>query len=481
LKLTTGGHLVLWLGICLLTIGALLSNTLILLSTALLFLYLLIEGLSFHRAITLAKESIKLESDPSTIETAIGRPFRVETAIMNASPYELSLVGYSHNLPPEIDEVHDTSSLTLQSNGKQHIESILRTNSAGRFEITTSMTFLEGRSHLFSQAVAFPNKAIIMARPVVNRSVDPIETDVLEDLVSDHRRTGAGTDFAGLRPYNIQDGYHRIDWKATAHADKLMTRESYLERDPTIILVIDVSCSVNARRHGSALEAFLNEAGNFLAAIPIASPMRLILYDTQEVVTNIETGQGVSGRERILHTLLERSKAATVPVSPQREPIHTYADLAQATNSLMRKSELAGRSKSYLEQLSAFATFIVPFYERAKSKHFERVRGEGGFKAFEIICGFPEPVLVIVISAGETNLGGLVEGAKKARILNHQVVLTIVGTAEPATHTETLSDLESHGIRVLRCHPEEIPRAIGAEILRCGRTRGVLVEHNRWK
>jgi uncharacterized protein (DUF58 family) len=480
LKLTTAGRLVLWLGICLLAVSALLSSTLVLLSAALLFLYLLIEGLSFHRAVALAKDLVKVESRPSTIETAIGRPFKVETVVTNDSPSEFSVVRFSHDLPPQIDEVRDPPSLTLQSNGRQHTETILRTNLPGRFEITTSTTFLERRSHLFSQAVVFPNKVIIMARPVINRSVDPIETGALEDLVADHRRMGSGTDFVGIRPYNIQDNFHRIDWKATARLGKLMTRESYLERDPTIILVVDVSHSMNTRRGGpSVLEAFLNEASNFLAAIPIASPMGLILYGRQEVVASIEPMQGAGSRERILHTLLERSKAASVSMSPQRGSIRTYADLTQSTNSLMRESESAVRSKGYLERLSALATFIVPFYERAQSKYFERVREEGAFKAFKIVRDFPEPVLVIVISDGETNIDGLADGARNARMLNHRVVLAVVAVAESAKRIEVLSDLVSQGVGFLRCRPEELSRAINAEILRSSHSRTTLVKAPR--
>lgn len=302
MELAPTGRLIGWLGVSLLVVAIFLSNTLILLSAVLLFLYLLFEGVSFHRALNLVKDSIKLESCPSTIETTVGRPFKVESVVTNASHSGFSIARFNLNLPPQIDEEScDPSTLTLQSYGKQHIETLLKTKMPGRFEITTSMTILERCANLFSHSVTFPNRVIIIALPLVNQSVDPIEAGVLAELAVDHLRRGAGTDLAGIRPFNIQDGFHRIDWKATARIGKMMTRESYLEREPTIMLMIDVSYPMNTRRHGSSsFEELLSEAGNLLTAIRPASPLGLILYEKQRVIENIEAGRDENNRKRIL-------------------------------------------------------------------------------------------------------------------------------------------------------------------------------------
>jgi uncharacterized protein (DUF58 family) len=480
LELAPTWRLIAWLGVSLLAVGIFLSSTLILLSAALLFLYFLFEGVSFHRAVNLVKDSIKLESRPSTIETTVGWLFKVETVVTNASYSGFSIIRFSRNLPPQIDEeVHTSPTLTLQSHGKQHIETLLKAKISGRYEITTSTILLERRAHLFSQAVALPDKVIIIARPLVSRSVDPIDASALADLTVDHLRRGTGTDLAGIRPFNIHDDFHRIDWKATARMGKLMTRESYLERDPTIILMVDISSSMNTRRNGSSiLEAFLNEAGNLLAAIPLTSPMGLILYDRREVVANIEATEGVNGRETILRALLERAKPTSAPGPLERRAARPpYADLAREAYSLMRGS--AFPAKTHWERLSTFASFILPFIKRAESKYFERLRGQGAFKAFEVICTFPEPVLVIAISHDKTNLDGLAEGAKNARTMNHQVVLAIISELELTRRIEILSDLESQGVGILRCHPEELSRAISAEILKLSHNRTIPVEAGR--
>lgn len=473
MELTPTGRLIAWLELSLLVIGIFLSNTLVILSATLLFLYFLFEGVSVHRDANLVKDSIKLESRPSMTETTVGRPFKVETLVTNSSHSRFSIARFIHNLPLQIDEEsHRPPTLTIRSYGKQHIETLLKANVPGRFEITTSTTLLESRAHLFSQTVTSPDKVIIIARPLVSGPLDPIDAAVLADLAVDHVRLGNGTDLAGIRPFNFHDESHSIDWKATARTGKLMTRESYLEREPTIILMMDASSSFNTREGSSILERLLDETENLLTAIRPASPMGLIMYDRREVVVNIEARQGFNNRERILNTLLERAKNISASTSLEPRAIRPYTDFAREIMALTRKPAFSSKTKEYRERLSTFAGFTLPFYERAKSKYLERLRGQGVFRAFEMICALPEPVLVIVISDGETNLDGLAEGMKRARWLNHQVVLAILASPE-ASRTETLLNLADQGVGILRCPPEELSRAINAEIHKLSHSRPI--------
>jgi uncharacterized protein (DUF58 family) len=464
--------------VSLLIVGSVLSSMLILLSASVLLLYLLLEGISFHRAIETAKDSIKHQSHPSRIETTVGRKVRIENVIANDSHSRFHIVGFSRNVPPQIEEeALPSPRLRLGSNGAQRIETSLKSKFPGNFELTASTILLEGRAGLFRQSLRIHDKVVIIVQPLVSGTVEPIETGVLTDLAVDHLRRGSGTDLAGIRPFNFLDDFRRIDWKATARTGKLMTRESYLERDPTIMLMIDVSSSMNTKRQQSCvLEGLLSEAGNLLTSIGPSSPMGLILYDKQRVIANIEARQGMNSRDRILRTLLERAKTASAPAPLERRALRSYVDLARETNALARESAFVAKTKAYRERFYSLASFVLPFYRRAESKYFERLRRQGAFKAFEIICTLREPVLVIVISDGETNLDGLVEGAKKARTANHKVVLAVLEVPEQAERIEILSDLEGQGMGVLRCRPEELSRAINAEILKLSHSRTIALE-----
>ena len=224
------------------------------------------------------------------------------------------------------------------------------------------------------------------------------------------------------------------------------------------------------------MEELLSEAGNLLTAIRPASPLGLILYEKQRVIENIEAGQDENNRKRILRALLERATTTSAPASLERGTIRPYANLVRETNALIESQSAAARTEAYWERFSSFANLILPFYQRAESKYFERLGGQGAFKAFEIICTLPEPALVIVISDGETNLDGLAEGAKNARALKHQVILM---TLEPAKGIEMFSDLEDHGVDIWRCRPEDLSRAINAAILKLSHTRTIPLEPAR--
>lgn len=53
------------------------------------------------------------------------------------------------------------------------------------------------------------------------------------------RLRGRGSDFDRLREYRREDEYRHIDWKATARQQELVTREYVVEKNQTLLLVLD--------------------------------------------------------------------------------------------------------------------------------------------------------------------------------------------------------------------------------------------------
>ncbi len=68
-------------------------------------------------------------------------------------------------------------------------------------------------------------------------------------LVGAHlkRRRGEGTDFHQMREYRIGDSLRQIDWKATARARKLISREYQDERNQQLVLLLDTGRRLLAR------------------------------------------------------------------------------------------------------------------------------------------------------------------------------------------------------------------------------------------
>lgn len=68
-------------------------------------------------------------------------------------------------------------------------------------------------------------------------------------LVGAHlkRRRGEGTDFHQMREYRVGDSLRQIDWKATARARRLISREYQDERNQQLIVLLDTGRRLMAR------------------------------------------------------------------------------------------------------------------------------------------------------------------------------------------------------------------------------------------
>jgi uncharacterized protein (DUF58 family) len=325
---------------------------------------------------------------------------------------------------------------------------------------------------LFRQSVTLPDSLTITARPIIG-DVNPLPgLSGLSDLAVDPTRRGTGTDLAGIRPVSSPGDSHRIDWKATARTGKLMAREFYLEREPAIVLLMDASTLTRAGRAAGLLSnSLLGELASLMANAQFARvPLGLVLYDDRAVLAKIDARSGLENRERILRTLLERGKHASATMPTTQGTSRPRASLARETRNMARQLASYGKTEPFGELLSSFASIVLPFYRQAIAKYPRRLRQEGAFKAFETVRDLPEPVLVIAISDGKTDLDGLYEGARHASMSNHRVVIAILGHPDRTRLTEWLSTSEQMGIRTVLCPPEQLWSAVNAELLEMSRT-----------
>lgn len=477
MELSNNGRLILLLGTTLLIVGFLFSNTLVLVLAALLFIYLVSNGISFHRAVRVFKDSIRLEDHPPRTEVAVGHWFRIETTLNNSSSQNFRIIRFSHELPTEFDEQDRAPEwLSLPSHGKLRIENSLKTKIPGRFEITASIVVFEMQRRWFKQSVRLPCDVTVIAHPLVEKTGPSFDATVLYDLVADTLRRGPGTDLAGLRPTNPMDDFHKIDWKATARTGKLMTWESYLERDPSIVLMIDLSSSIKNTRSSVSPRVLLTELAKLLAMVRLATPIGLILYDERKVIANLQPSLGVESRERVLRMILERTSLTPSEAPPARQAIHSYEDLTKETHAL---TALSSGAKSYRERFNSFSRAVLPFYKRLESTYLERLGKQGAFAAFDMVCSLPESVLVIAISDGKTNSVGLFEGAKKAARSNHRVVMALLADFEETLPIKTALGTQEFGLRVLECAPRELSQRVYAEVLELSRIRSTTISAAR--
>ncbi len=92
-----------------------------------------------------------------------------------------------------------------------------------------------------SEVRIYPNFAAIMRYSLLATDNRLSQIGILQ-----RRRRGEGLDFHQLREYREGDSQRQIDWKATARARKLISREYRDERDQQIVFLIDCGRRMSA-------------------------------------------------------------------------------------------------------------------------------------------------------------------------------------------------------------------------------------------
>lgn len=85
------------------------------------------------------------------------------------------------------------------------------------------------------------------------------------------RRRGEGTDFHQMREYRVGDSLRQVDWKATARARRLISREYQDEKNQQLIVVLDTGRRMMARDPAPA------QAGDALAHFDRALDASLVV------------------------------------------------------------------------------------------------------------------------------------------------------------------------------------------------------------
>ena len=124
-------------------------------------------------------------------------------------------------------------------------------------------------------------------------------------LMGDSRsaQRGSGFEFNQIRDYMMGDDVRFIDWRASARADKMLVKEYIEERNRTVMILLDMSRSMNFTSQETDKEYMSKQIAAVLALVAGYSKDRvgLILY-TDHVEAVIPPGSGHSH----VHLLLEK-------------------------------------------------------------------------------------------------------------------------------------------------------------------------------
>lgn len=119
------------------------------------------------------------------------------------------------------------------------------------------------------------------------------------EMVRATRMRGGESEFECLREYTRDDEYRSIDWKATAHKRKLISRQYQLERNQTIMFALDCGRLMTPRSAGLPLLDHALNAALLLGHVAARSGDQAGLFAFSDKVHRYvapTSGSGVAGR-----------------------------------------------------------------------------------------------------------------------------------------------------------------------------------------
>ena len=278
---------------------------------------------------------------------AMGAAGEITWTVTNPSRRRLR-VAVADELAPSLGAERRRFSVTLPARATATVTTPIRPSRRGRFEPTALAVRVAGPLGLATRQStralpgelrvlpAFPSRGEAELR--VNRA------RVLEVGLRSARGRGGGTDFDQLREYSSDDEFRRIDWSATARADRPIVREYRAERNQNVVLLLD--------------------NGRTMAALVAGVPRVEHAMDAAMMITTVATRLG----DRTGLVAFDREVRAVVPPSAQRHQLGTVTTALYDLEPVLAESDFRGafthavarfRRRSLLIVLTELADSVV--------------------------------------------------------------------------------------------------------------------------
>lgn len=211
-------------------------------------------------------------SDPYAAQDA---PVLVKVSIVNEGPQVEELL-IEDVVPRALEIIDGTTSMftTIRPGGTIELEYIV-SGKRGSFEFNTIWIRASDHLDLFRRAVKLSAPARLLILPEIRKlgrvAIRPLQTRFYAGLIPS-RQGGSGTDFFGVRTYQLGDPLRWINWRISArHPRSMFTNEFESERIADVGLILDARKRSDiqvadeslfnhaVRATASLAEAFLND------------------------------------------------------------------------------------------------------------------------------------------------------------------------------------------------------------------------------
>lgn len=182
---------------------------------------------------------------------AVGAETEVHIKIQNNTPRAIALM-VKDEYPPQMKISGERSAqIRVEAQTAAALVYGLTPPKRGRFEFgTTAVRFLSQFNLVWCETTIGKPEAVKVYPNMRRAREAELKALGARSLVSAHRKSswrGEGREFESLRDYVRGDELRHISWSATARRGKLTTRQYQIERDQTILIVLDAGRLMTAR------------------------------------------------------------------------------------------------------------------------------------------------------------------------------------------------------------------------------------------
>ncbi|HEY5984185.1 MAG TPA: DUF58 domain-containing protein [Anaerolineales bacterium] len=263
------------------------------------------------------RDSIQLvvHRELSPEQVVPGEPVVVKVRISNAGG-DLEELAVQDALPSGLEIVHGSSRhLIPLAAGKNFQFAYTVRGPRGGYPFGALHAEAGDSLGLLRRASDFDAPARLMVMPAVSRvrpvPIRPRRTRVYAGSIP-ARVGGPGTEFFGVRPYEVGDPARRINWRAVArHPDSVFSNEFQQERVADVAVILDGRQRTDLRYADRSLFEHSVVAAGSLASSLLQQGNRVGLLIYSHYLRWTFPGYGKLQRERILHALAAAAPGAS--------------------------------------------------------------------------------------------------------------------------------------------------------------------------
>jgi uncharacterized protein (DUF58 family) len=252
---------------------------------------------------------LKVSRELSTHDASLGKPIEIQVQIQNeADRLEEVFLGDYVQGPRSLNISKGKLTQRTSMNPGEMVEiAYTVSGQRGRYKFEGVQAQVGEYFHLFENVRFFPAHAQLVIFPelIQMRSIKirPRQTRGFAGPIL-ARQGGAGTDFYGVREYQVGDPLRRINWKiSTRYPQSLFTNESEQERIADVGLILDARQQCDISSKGDTLFEHSVVAAASLADTFLKDGHRVGLYIYGYSVERVYPGYGKIQREHILRAL----------------------------------------------------------------------------------------------------------------------------------------------------------------------------------